>query len=215
MRSWKLPLLVTWSRAWVTREHTADIWSQDNTDDSTCGVSTNSADTVSKVSWQWFTHWVFGIRWCLWRNHVFLVRKKNRLTLPCDSTAHMTLRERWVVIVGHYSQKLLPVICYFQVPSKSVACQMGCDLTVSCPDESTHMLCAGASHLQFPHLNRENMLHEFFEQMASHEYKVYSLLMARFFHFPPQYVDLKSISLPTCFGQIKIFTYQAMIFLYY
>ena len=64
----------------------------------------------------------------------FLSGKKNRLTLPCDSTAHMTLRERWVVKIGHYSQKLLPVICYFQVPSKSVACQMGCDLTVSCPD---------------------------------------------------------------------------------
>ena len=55
------------------------------------------------------------------------------------------------------------------------------------------------------------MLHEFFEQMMSHEYKVYSLLMARFVHFPPQYVDMKSISLPTCFGQTQKFLYQVMI----
>ena len=71
---------------------------------------------------------------------------KKQTHPPCDLTAHMTLGERWVVKVGHYSQKLLPVICYFQVPSKSVAYQMGCDLTVSCPDESSHMLvCWGKS----------------------------------------------------------------------
>ena len=48
--SWKLSFLVTWLEAWVTWDHLAGFWREDNLDPSTCGISPNSTDFVSEVS---------------------------------------------------------------------------------------------------------------------------------------------------------------------
>ena len=48
--------------------------------------------------------------------------------------------------------------------------------------------------------------------MMSHEYKQFSSdFITRFVHFPPWCVNLKTLSLPTCFGQLNLFLYQIMI----
>ena len=46
-----------------------------------------------------------------WKNHVFGVRKKPRLTLSYDVRAQVRLRERWVVKVRPRTWKLSRVLC--------------------------------------------------------------------------------------------------------
>ena len=90
------------------------IWSQDSLDPSTCSIGTNSTDMVSEVNGQRAARLVLGIGWCWWRNNIFGVRKKPRLTVLYDLRAQVRLGEEWVVKVGYCAQKLLPVICIFE-----------------------------------------------------------------------------------------------------
>ena len=69
------------------------IWSQDSLDPSTCGIGTNSTDMVSEVNGQRAARLVLGIGWCWWRNNIFGVRKKPRLTVLCDLRAQVRLGE--------------------------------------------------------------------------------------------------------------------------
>ena len=115
---WKFSFLATWSEAWMTQDYMAGIWNKDGLHPSTFDICLYYTDLVSEVGWLWFAHWVLGIGWCWSRNHNFHVRKKPSLTLPCDLRAHMRLGERWVVKIGHCTQKLLPVISIFRVSGR-------------------------------------------------------------------------------------------------
>ena len=48
---------------------------------------------------------------------------------------------------------------------------MGCDIIVTCPDPTTHMLLSWGKSSAVPSCEQGKMLHEFSEQFASHEYK--------------------------------------------
>lgn len=115
------------------------IWCQQSLDTSTCGTGTNSTGTVSEVNWQWGAHWVSGIGWGWCRNHIFAVRKTPRLTLSSDLRAHMGLGE-----LSSKSRTLhletLTSYLYFQDPSRIYSVSVGCDMTLSCPDPTTHTL---------------------------------------------------------------------------
>lgn len=45
----------------IMRGHMAGIWSQNSLHNSTCGIGTNSTDTVSDVNLQWAAPWLLGI----------------------------------------------------------------------------------------------------------------------------------------------------------
>ena len=55
-------------------------------------------------------------------------------------------------------------------------------------------MCPGASLLQFPYLNSETMLHDFFERITNHEYKEFTHFMVNHGHFPPKFLSLKDLS---------------------
>ena len=117
----------------------AGIWSQESLDTSTCGIGNDSTDMVSEVNWQWGTHWVLEIGWGWCRNHIFAVRKNPRLTLPCDLRAHMRLGELSSEGRTLHLETLISCL-YFQPPSRIYSVSVGCDMAVSCPDPTTHML---------------------------------------------------------------------------
>ena len=126
-------------RSMITREHMAGLWSQGILDTSTCGIGNDSTDMVSEVNWQWGTHCVLGIGWGWRRNHIFAVRKNPRLTLPCDLRAHMRLGELSSEGRTLHLETLISCL-YFQGPSRIYSVSVGCDMTVSCPDPTTHTL---------------------------------------------------------------------------
>ena len=167
----------------------------------------------SKVNGQRAAQLVLGTRWCWWRNNIFGVREKPKLTVLCDLRAQVRLVEKWVVKVWHCTQKLLPVICIFEFLAESIMYQMGCDITVSCPDQATHMLvCWGKSPVVSSSKQGENVPWVIWTDDESWIETVYSYVTARLVHFPPRCVNLKKISLPSCFGQVKVFLYQIMTF---
>ena len=102
---------------------------------------------------------------------------------------------------------------YFEFLAESIMYQMGCDITVSCPDQATHMLvCWGKSPVVSSSKQGENFPWVIWTDDESWIETVYSYVTARLVHFPPRCVNLKKISLPSCFGQVKVFLYQIMTF---
>ena len=170
MGSWRLPLLVTWSEVWVTRTTwvasevrrvlilqpvawalTPKIWYQKSTDS---GAPTGyreldgvGAETIS-------------------------LQSERIPDSPCLVIWGLTWGlGRWVVRLGHCTQKLLAVVYIFKLLAESIVYQWGviwqCLVLIPPPTS----LCHRASYLRFPHLNRGNFLYEFFELMISREYK--------------------------------------------
>ena len=59
----------------ITQEHLAGVRSLGSLDTSTCGISTNSTDMVSKVNGHWVACWVLGMDGC--GKTTYLVSGKN------------------------------------------------------------------------------------------------------------------------------------------
>lgn len=128
-------------RSMIPREHMASIYSQGSLDTSTCGIGPDSTDMVSKINGQGRPVECFKLdAW--WRNHVFGVRR-NRLTqthppLCCEGSG-----ESWGEVCSDHKTLHLETLTsslYCRVPSQSIVYQISCDVTVCCPDLSTHML---------------------------------------------------------------------------
>ena len=144
--------------------------SQESLDISTCGIGTDSTDTVSEVNRQWGAHLVLGIGcdWC--RNHIFAVRKNPRLTLPYDLRAYMGLGEVSSESRTLHSETLI-IYLYFQAPSRINSVSMGCDLTVSCPDPTTQMLVLWGKSFVASSSEQGKFLTWVLWMMMNHEYK--------------------------------------------
>ena len=134
-------------RSMITREHSmpwpqmAGIWGQGIPDTSTCGIGPDSTDMISEVNGQWEACWVLGTGWlvekpCIWC-------QKNRLSQVHPSLWCEGSGEAWGEVSSESKTLDLETLTghlYCWVPSQSIVYQMWCDMTVSCPDQASHML---------------------------------------------------------------------------
>ena len=159
-------------RSMSDSNHMGGIWSQESLDTSTCGMGTDSKDMVSEVE-STDSGVPTGYRELDGVGAETISLQSERIPdSPCLVIWGLTWGlGRWVVRLGHCTQKLLPVIYIFKLLAESIVYQWGviwqCLVLIPPPT----CLCHRASYLRFPHLNRGNFLHEFFELMISREDK--------------------------------------------
>ena len=154
-------------RSMITREHMAGLWSQGILDTSTLALALTPQVWYQKSvdSGRLVGCWELG-SWC--KNHLFSARKKTQ-THPLlwfegsgEAWGEVTSQSKTLDL------ETLPSSLCCWVPSQSIVHQMGCDMTVYCPDQATHRLvsCGKSSAVSS---EQGKHVHEFLEQMMSYE----------------------------------------------
>ena len=174
----------------TTREHMAGIWSLGSLDTSTCGISTNSTDMVSKVNGHWVACWVLGIGWLLEKLHIWCQEKtQTHPPLWFDGSG-----EAWGVVSSESKvldlETLTRSLCC-RVPSQSIVYQMGCDIIVYCLDQASHMLIPGEVIWSFLIWTGETRTLVLRTDEELWKERLYSCVMTWFVHFLTQCVKGK------------------------